>query len=147
MELVLHKIKHLMSSAKVYFDKADDAVLEAKPNPEKWSKKEILGHLIDSAINNIQRFTEIQHAEKPYQIRSYNPDQLVLANQYQQKDTAQLFELWTDLNMHVKFLISNQTAATLAYALILPSGEKKDLKFLINDYADHLEHHLDQIYH
>jgi hypothetical protein len=147
MELVLQKLKFLMSSAKTYFEKADAGIWEAKPAPGKWSKKEILGHLIDSAVNNIQRFTEIQDAEKPYQIRSYNPDQLVSASHYQQKDIEQLFHLWLNLNLHIKFLIANQTEATLVFPLVLPNGETKDLRFLINDYADHLEHHLDQIYH
>ena len=69
-----------MSSAKVYFEKTDAAILEEKPESGKWSKKEILGHLIDSAINNIQRFTEIQNSEKPYVIKTYNSDALVNAN-------------------------------------------------------------------
>jgi len=135
-----------MSSAKVYFEKTDAAVLEEKPESGKWSKKEVLGHLIDSAINNIQRFTEIQTAEKPYFIKSYNADALVNANNYQNKDINELFALWVCLNKQIKFIIDNQTAYTLGYSVILPNGETKNLKFLINDYADHLEHHLDQIY-
>ncbi|HMK06681.1 MAG TPA: DinB family protein [Flavobacterium sp.] len=146
MKLVLHKMNFLLSSAKAYFEKADRLLLEAKPMPDKWSKKEILGHLIDSAINNIQRFTEIQTSHKPYQIKSYNPDELVLANNYQNKDIDELFQLWFHLNEHIKFLIANQNTATLTYSLILPNTEVRDLKFLIDDYADHLEHHLDQIY-
>jgi len=147
MELVLLKIKHLLASAQIYFEKADPSALEAKPTPEKWSKKEILGHLVDSAINNIQRFTEIQNQPKPYQVRSYDPDALVAANDYQHKDLSELFALWKSLNLHISFIVSRQTQATQKYPLILPDGQTKDLKFLINDYVDHLEHHLDQIYH
>ena len=147
MELVLQKLNYLMSSAKVYFEKADTAILEQRPAPGKWSKKEILGHLIDSAINNIRRFTEIQDSEIPYQVSSYNPDQLVFANHYQEKEPSELFQLWFHLNSHIRLLIQNQTVDSLALPLLLPNGETKDLKFLINDYADHLEHHLDQIYH
>jgi len=146
MELVLLKIKHLMSSANIYFAKADIVTLEEKPATDKWSKKEILGHLIDSAIHNIQRFTEIQDSEKPYQVCGYDPDQLVIANHYQKKDLAELFELWVHLNRHIKFIIRNLPDTALDHALLLPTGESKNLKFLINDYADHLEHHLDQIY-
>jgi hypothetical protein len=147
MELVLLKLKYLMSSAQTYFEKADRAAVEAKPAPDKWSKKEILGHLVDSAINNIQRFTEIQTHPKPYQIRPYDPDALVLANDYQNKDLDELFALWHNLNLQVKFIVEHQTEATQKYATVLPNGETKDLKFVINDYVDHLEHHLDQIYH
>lgn len=147
MELALLKIKHLLSSAQTYFEKADAAALEAKPSPAKWSKKEILGHLVDSAINNIQRFTEIQSQPKPYQVRTYDPDALVAANDYQHKDLPELFALWKSLNLQISFIVSRQTEATQKFTLILPNGETKDLKFLINDYVDHLEHHLDQIYH
>ena len=147
MELVRFKIKHLLSSAQIYFDKVDPAALEAKPTPGKWSKKEILGHLVDSAINNIQRFTEIQNQPKPYQVRPYNPDALVAANDYQHKDLPELFALWKCLNLQISFIVSRQTQATQKYPLILHDGQTKDLKFLINDYVDHLEHHLDQIYH
>lgn len=147
MELVLLKIKHLISSAQIYFDKADAAALEAKPAPEKWSKKEILGHLVDSAINNIQRFTEIQSQAKPYQVRSYDPDALVSANDYQHREFGELFTLWKSLNLQISFIVSRQNETTLKYPLILPNGEVKNLKFLIDDYVDHLEHHLDQIYH
>jgi hypothetical protein len=118
---------------------------EIKPSENKWSKKEILGHLIDSAINNIQRFTEIQTFEKPYKIRTYNPDDLVKSNDYQNKNNQELFDLWMNLNLHILHIVKNQTNETLTYKLILPNGELSDLQFLIEDYFDHLYHHLNQI--
>jgi len=118
---------------------------EVKPAENKWSKKEILGHLIDSAINNIQRFTEIQYFEKPYQIRQYNPDELVKANDYQNKNNQELYDLWINLNKHISHIAKNQTPETLQYQLILPNGELSDLNFLINDYFDHFYYHVNQI--
>jgi hypothetical protein len=119
--------------------------IEIKPSETKWSKKEILGHLIDSAINNIQRFTEIQTFEKPYKIRTYNPDELVKSNDYQNKNNQELIDLWMNLNLHILHIAKNQTNETLNYKLILPNGELSDLQFLIEDYFDHLYHHLNQI--
>src|SRR5215203_4736341 len=49
----------------------------------KWSKQEILGHLIDSAINNLKRFTEIQFLPQPYTVISYKQNELVTVNDYQ----------------------------------------------------------------
>ena len=49
---------------------------------EKWSQKEMLGHLIDSGINNLQRFTEVQFETKSYRIRDYNQNELPKANNY-----------------------------------------------------------------
>lgn len=95
---------------------------ELKPSENKWSKKEILGHLIDSAINNIQRFTEIQTFEKSYKIKTYNLDDLVKSNDYQNKNNQELFDLWMNLNLHILHIIKNQTNETLTYKLILPNG-------------------------
>ena len=54
-----------------------------RPAPDKWSKQEILGHLIDSAINNLKRFTEIQFLPQPYSVISYRQNELVTVNDYQ----------------------------------------------------------------
>ena len=54
-----------------------------RPGQGKWSKQEILGHLIDSAINNLKRFTEIQFLPQPYTVISYKQNELVIANDYQ----------------------------------------------------------------
>ena len=101
--------------------------------------------MIVSAIHNIQRFTEIQTFEKPYVIRSYNPNDLVKSNHYQNKNNQELLNLWIRLNHHVLQLVKNQTSVTLSYPLILPNGEVSNLRFLIEDYSDHLYHHLLQI--
>ena len=118
---------------------------EVKIDVNKWSKKEILGHLIDSAINNLQRFTEIQYSEKPYKIRPYNQDTLVKYNDYQNKNSQNLFDLWLHLNRHILEIIKNQTDKTLAYQLILPNGTLTNLQFLIEDYIEHLFYHVSQI--
>ena len=118
---------------------------EVKIDVNKWSKKEILGHLIDSAINNLQRFTEIQYAEKPYKTRPYNQDALVKYNDYQNKNNQNLFDLWLHLSRHILEIIKNQTDKTLAYQLILPNGTLTNLQFLIEDYIEHLFYHVSQI--
>lgn len=118
---------------------------DRKISGTKWSKKEILGHLIDSAINNLQRFTEIQYLEKPYSIRPYNPDELVKANRYQEKDSPDLLLLWAQLNRQIAFVMLNQAEDTLAYPLLLPDNQQRDLRFLMTDYVVHLEHHLKAI--
>ena len=118
---------------------------EVKIDVNKWSKKEILGHLIDSAINNLQRFTEIQYAEKPYKTRPYNQDALVKYNDYQNKNNQNLFDLWLHLNRHILEIIKSQTDKTLAYQLILPNGTLTNLQFLIEDYIEHLFYHVSQI--
>ncbi len=145
MEETLQEFELLLNRFDVLYSTNAIEDFEFKLTPNHWSKKEILGHLIDSAINNIQRFTEIQTFEKPYIIRPYNPDNLVRSNDYQNKNNQELLELWIRLNHHVLHILKNQTHETLSYQLILPNGEISNLKFLIDDYFDHLYHHLNQI--
>lgn len=68
------RLDHLIQMGLEYLNHVDTTALSRKISPEKWSKKEILGHLIDSGINNLQRFTEIQYESKPYKIRKYKQD-------------------------------------------------------------------------
>src|SRR5688572_5242399 len=69
-----------------------------KPSADKWSKSEIMGHLIDSAINNLKRFTESQFSENPFLVTAYNQDELVKVNKYQARKFDDLLKLWCRLN-------------------------------------------------
>ncbi|MGL1888353.1 MAG: hypothetical protein OCD76_17690 [Reichenbachiella sp.] len=112
--------------------------------PEKWSKKEILGHLIDSALNNLKRFTEIHFSAKPYIVISYNQMELVRANDYQSEELEQLVLLFTSLNMRIAKVMEIQSVEQLN-AAVFADGANYDLRFLMEDYVVHLNYHLDQI--
>ncbi|MEM7551027.1 MAG: hypothetical protein AAF363_15185 [Bacteroidota bacterium] len=68
-----------------------------------------MAYLIDSAINNLQRFTEIQFQNKPYKISKYNQDELVKAYDYQNAETEEILKCWLALNKRIKILIKQQT--------------------------------------
>ncbi|OJJ22195.1 hypothetical protein BKI52_09150 [marine bacterium AO1-C] len=142
---VLKRLDDLLKQGQDYFNQATDANISKKPGPEKWSKKEILGHLIDSAVNNLQRFTEIQFEGKPYKIRKYNQDELVKANDYQNADIGEIIGFWLAINQRISILMKQQTEETLAFKIEVDKGEIADLRFLMTDYVDHLEHHIKQI--
>ncbi|MBC8882914.1 DinB family protein [Flavobacterium piscinae] len=108
-------------------------------------KKEILGHLVDSGIYNIQRFTEIQFKEQSYRLQNYNQDELVKANSYQNSSTNDILDLLCALNKRIIELIKFQDHLTLKNEIILSSGEIINFKFLIEDYVIHFEHHTKQI--
>ena len=119
--------------------------LELKNDPNKWSKKEIIGHLIDSAINNLQRFTEVQFKEQPFIINSYNQNKLVKVNHYQFEDAEALVQLWFYLNKRILSVVSNLSTKELDLKVVLSDKKTESLEFLITDYVLHLEHHLNQI--
>lgn len=140
-----NKLEQLLKSGLEYLSQSSEMEMNRKTSPEKWSKKEILGHLIDSGINNLQRFTEIQFEDKPYIIRKYNQNELVKVNNYQNAKTNEIVEFWLSINNRIKNLIELQTEKTLNYKIELEKDNISDLKFLMKDYVDHLEHHLNQI--
>jgi len=119
-----------------------------RPAPGKWSKQEILGHLIDSAINNLKRFTEIQFLPQPYSVISYKQNELVIVNDYQNLPLQHLLDLWQALNRQIVLVVKNIPAEKLVYP-VDPQYEIKDLKtlnWIICDYVAHMEHHFRQIF-
>lgn len=145
MEETINRLEQLQKSGLEYLSQAPEMEMSKKWSPEKWSKKEILGHLIDSGINNLRRFTEIQFKKKPYKIKTYNQDKWVLANDYQNSKTEELITFWYATNDRIKRLMEQQSERTLNFKIELHNGDFSDLRFLMNDYVDHLEHHLNQI--
>ena len=115
-----------------------------RPAPGKWSKKEILGHLIDSAANNHQRFVRLQLYPR-IDLPGYAQDDWVRAQQYQSRPWAEIVDLWQIYNTHLASLIRSVDPKTLKNVWHTPDGKDVDLEFLMRDYIVHLRHHLDQI--
>jgi hypothetical protein len=86
-----------------------------QPAPGKWSRQQVLGHLIDSAINNLKRFTDAQLLDQPYIIVSYKQDGLMEVNGYQELPLQHLLNLWQALNQQIIFVVNNIPEAKLAY--------------------------------
>ena len=145
MRTLPQKIIRFVTEMETLFSQNAIADFDAKSSDTSWSKKEILGHLVDSALNNLQRFTEIHYSATPYQLRPYNPDVLVATNQYQHKKRVELVQLWAQLNKQIALVIENLPESSLVFQIRLPNEEISDLEFLVRDYVEHLEHHLNQI--
>lgn len=145
MESSQSRLERLVQQIKAYIDQRSEEDLGKKRDPKRWSKKEILGHLVDSGINNLQRFTEIQYAEKPFQIKAYAQDELVAANHYQDSETEEILQLLLALNRRISRIIEKQNEESLAYPVLTPDGKSVNLKYLIEDYLVHFAHHTKQI--
>ena len=121
---------------------ADDETMSAKPAPGKWSKKEILGHLIDSAANNHQRFVRGQFELTP-EIK-YDQNNWNKFSFHQQIDWEQMVSFWTEYNKQLIEIIKRIPPENLGRQVKV-GNDLQTLEFLIVDYVDHLEHHLNQI--
>lgn len=113
------------------------------PAPQQWSKKEILGHLIDSASNNHQRFVRLQNQDR-VELPSYEQNEWVRAQNYAGRDWQDLVELWLAYNRHLAHVIRHSDPAAARHVWKAP-GAEYDLGFLMEDYLRHLQHHLAQI--
>src|SRR5262245_5102216 len=122
----------------------------AKPaSPGKWSRKEILGHLVDSAHNNTQRFVRAQipaHlSDGVLRLPGYEQTGWVRVAGYQNRPWPEIVDLWIALNRHILGIIDNYEAASLATPCAVGDDDPLPIEHLIIDYAGHLVHHHKQI--
>ena len=118
---------------------------ESKPAPGKWSNKEIIGHLCDSAMINLQRFVRCTYDEKFKLV--YEQDEWVAAQRYQEMNIESLLELWRLLNLQIVRILSHYPVDRWQIECD-SSKDQVDLhtvEWLAADYARHLQHHLNQI--
>ncbi len=121
-----------------------EEIAGAKPYPEKWSYKEIIGHLIDSAANNHQRIVRMQEAAHIGVFR-YNQVHWVGAQKYQLEAWTDLVELWYRYNAHLAHVIRHIAPSAINNLCDIGKPEPVTLHFIVTDYLDHLSHHLHQI--
>jgi hypothetical protein len=116
-----------------------------KPYAEKWSIKEILGHMTDSAANNHQRIVRMQEVEN-IGIFKYSQQHWVSAQHYQEEPWTELVEFWYSYNKHLAYIIEHVDPAAMNHGCDMGYDKPATLKFVIGDYIRHVEHHLRQIF-
>ena len=123
-----------------------EAEFSIKHASNKWSKKEVLGHLTDSAQNNLRRFICGQYETTPPKI-VYEQDFWVRANDYQGKRSSDVILLWRLVNEQVCSVLRTMPADN--YSQSCDTGKQEEqlhsLQWLAEDYVKHMKHHLNQI--
>jgi hypothetical protein len=114
-----------------------------KPSPEKWSKKEIIGHLIDSACNNHQKFVRTLCAKEGHlDFTGYVQDEWVAVQNYQASDWSQLVLFWEQYNLRLAQLMVSADPVKLSNTITIEGTGPFRLDFIMPDYVEHLKHHL-----
>ncbi|CEG34353.1 DinB family protein [Peribacillus castrilensis] len=142
MKKVINGINHWIDFIPEEFNRMTEKELNHRPMPHKWSKKEILGHLCDSALNNMNRFIKIQYEVQPYVIQSYNQDQWVLVQNYQERPLDEIVNLFCTLNKQIIHIITNTPNDRFSNLCDIGNNQIKTMEWLIKDYLDHMEHHI-----
>lgn len=124
--------------------------------PGKWSRKEIVGHLIDSASNNHQRFVRAQFTDDLV-FPPYEQDRWVTMQRYREAPWPELVMLWSTFNSHLARVMgatpldvamhprARHNLHQIAFVQI-PETSPATLDGFMEDYVVHLEHHLMQIF-
>ena len=117
--------------------------ISRKPSPTKWSIKETLGHLIDSATNNHHRFVRAQLEDKP--LITYNADDWVAASHYQTMSSVHMISFWHLYNHHIAEIIKQFPADVLKRECNSGDESPHTLAWFFDDYVVHMEHHLGEM--
>jgi hypothetical protein len=124
--------------------------------PGKWSAREVIGHLIDSASHNHQRFVRAQFSDEMV-FAGYDQEDWVRVQHYNEASWAELVGLWRLYNLHLERVIRHIPAETrsksrgrhnldqIAWQTVAQS-EPVTLEYFMRDYVGHLQHHLNQIF-
>jgi hypothetical protein len=133
-----------------------DELTVLPPGPGKWSAKETIGHLIDSAANNHQRFVRAQF-KSDLIFQGYDQEQWVISQRYNDESWEHLVNLWKLYNLHLAHIMDGVSPAVrdqlrtehtldkIAFRTV-EASVPATLDYLMRDYIEHLKNHLDQIF-
>jgi hypothetical protein len=130
-----------IQAVREYISSLSEEELSRRPAPGKWSKKEILGHLADSALNNLNRFIRAQYEDSPHIV--YAQDEWVRLQHYQERDSKDILALWESLNRQIAHVLTNMSVEN--YERLCRSEAAHTLQWLADDYVRHMEHHMRQM--
>ena len=143
---VAGKLEQAVDSAIERWRNLTEESLRFRPSAKAWSVKEIIGHLVDSASNNHQRFVRLQ-LEQPLNFPDYSQDNMLWVGiqKYQERNWTQLLNLWREFNYQLAHIIRSVDPDCLSHTWQMDSNTCYTLFDLMSDYLRHLEIHLIQI--
>ena len=155
MQDFLDDFRTTLKSESTRLEKISDDVAAKRPSAEKWSPKEVIGHLIDSAANNHGRFVQAQTTDDLV-FPGYDQDAWVRLQRYNERPWMDLVALWHSYNAHIAAVVaaispdslslqrSRHNLDRIAWRTI-PRDKPATLEYFIRDYLAHMKHHLAQI--
>jgi hypothetical protein len=145
MKNVADELRQIVMEVVPLLEALQEPEIAQRPAPKKWSRKEILGHLIDSASNNQQKFVrmmQVSHLDFP----GYAQDDWVDLQNWAAANWKQMISLWASYNEHLAYLIESTDTRFLANTITIEGTGPFTLEFIMPDYVEHLKHHIQQIF-
>ena len=144
VENVASGLESAIEEAQPWLSELSEETVRFRPTPDRWSISEVIGHLIDSACNNHQRFVRAQTTDVLV-FPKYDQNDWTRINNYHDSRWQDLVELWYQYNQHLAHVIRHIPMDKLPTRCEITGYEPCTLQFLVEDYLDHLEHHLQKI--
>ena len=146
MKNTIQELQQIINDYAVKISAIPEKEFAAKPLPNKWSKKEVLGHLIDSGQNNLRRFICGQYELSPPHI-VYEQDFWVQANGYANANKGDIIQLWQLINERICIVLDTMPSTNYSKTCNTSKepSQLHSLEWLAEDYVKHMKHHLNQI--
>ena len=149
-------LRQIVETAAVRLGTISESTSARRASPGAWTAKEILGHLIDSAANNHQRFVRAQFSDDLV-FPGYDQEEWVKVQHCDQESWRDLVLLWQSYNLHLAHVIANIPESTLKELRAqhsldriawqrVPTNVPTNLEYLVRDYMGHLQDHLKQVF-
>src|SRR5215216_7686199 len=127
---VANELLNVVESASESFHRIGGPEAALKHAPDDWSKQEILGHLLDSAVNNHHRFVRAQEV-KELTFPAYEQEHWVSSQGYGERPWLELIDLWRLYNRHLAHVISLVPDEKLAVMCAIGTNEPVSLGYLV----------------
>ncbi len=134
------RLMQVVTEAKDWLVQLTDAQASVPEREGKWSGKQVVGHLTDSAVNNLGRMVRMQIAAGQ-RMPGYEQEEWVAVQHYQEREWKRVVQMWVVLNWQVAWTIANVDKTKLVQTGFVGETEWT-LGYLIEDYIAHMEHHL-----
>jgi DinB family protein len=145
MMQLANELREEVDSTLVRLRKLTESDATGDRGPGKWVRKQILGHLIDSAANNHQRFVRAQF-EDPYVGPGYDQDAWVALHGYRDRSWTELTDTWAVMNRQIAYAMESVPENKLKTECIIGKNKPEPLEWWMKDYLVHMRHHLAQIF-
>ena len=142
--LIASDLGRTVARAKPLLMKLENADTSTRPRPDKWAKKEILGHLLDSASNNHQRLVRAA-LQGSLTFPNYDQNPLVELQNLSEVDWNFLVDFWASYNRFLAHVLGQLPAASAQVICNIGNNKPATLEWIAQDYVAHLKHHLNQI--
>jgi hypothetical protein len=137
-------LRRTIDAALAVLQDMSEAEAERPRAPGKWCPKQVLGHLIDSAANNHQRFVRGQQGSELV-TPAYAQDHWVDCQGYTARPWRELTALWHAYNHHLAHVIERIPPDRARVRCTIGANQPVTLAFVAEDYVAHMRHHLGQV--